>query len=91
MILKCCVYDFERLFNDFEMNFNDLSRCSKNFVGLLSHKLFRQLLKSRIFSFNPFWLAGANQKITFWGPWACFKLIVIFDLCLNIFFLSLIP
>ena len=35
MILKCFVYDFEKLFNDFEMFFydffNDLSRRSKNF------------------------------------------------------------
>ena len=42
-------------------------------------------LRSRIFPFNPFWLAGANQKITFWGPWTYFKLIVIFDFDLNIF------
>ena len=48
-------------------------------------KLFRLVLKSRIFPFNPFWLAGANQKITFWGPWTYFKLIVIFDFDLNIF------
>ena len=35
MILKCFVYDFEKLFNDFEMFFydvfNDLSRRSNNF------------------------------------------------------------
>ena len=55
-------------------------------------KLFRLVLKSRIFPFNPFWLAGANQKITFWGPWTYFKLIVIFDFDLNIFiFVSFIP
>ena len=35
--------------------------------------------------FNPFWLAGTNQKITFGGPWTYFKLIVIFDFDLNIF------
>ena len=23
--------------------------------------------------FNPFWLAGAKHKITFWGPWTYFK------------------
>ena len=48
-------------------------------------KLFSLVLKSRIFPFNPFWLARANQKITFWGPWTYFKLIVIFDFDLNIF------
>ena len=40
------------------------------FVGLslsLSHKLFRLVLKSRIFPFNPFWLAGANHQIRFLG------------------------
>ena len=31
IFLKCCVYDFETLFNDFDVGFNDLSRCSKNF------------------------------------------------------------
>ena len=30
MVLKCCVYDFERLLIDFEMNFNDLSSCLNN-------------------------------------------------------------
>ena len=30
MILKCVVYDFERLFNEFEMFFTDLSSSSKN-------------------------------------------------------------
>ena len=29
--LKCFVNDSEMLFNVFEMDFNDLSRCSKNF------------------------------------------------------------
>ena len=24
--------------------------------------------------FNPFWLAGANHKITFWGPWTYLKI-----------------
>ena len=43
------------------------------------------MFKSRIFPFNPFWLAGANHKITFWGPWTYFKLNVIFDFDLNIF------
>ena len=36
-------------------------------------KLFRLVLKSRIFPFNPFWLAGANHKIAFWGPWTDLK------------------
>ena len=27
-------------------------------------------LRSRIFPFHPFCLAGAKQKITFWEPWA---------------------
>ena len=55
-------------------------------------KLFRLVLKSRIFPFNPFWLAGANQKITFWGPWTYFEIIYIFDFDLNIFiFVSFIP
>ena len=49
-------------------------------------------LRSRIFPFNPFWLAGANQKITFWGPWTYFKIICDFDSDLTIFiFLSFIP
>ena len=44
------------------------------------------------FPFNPFWLAGANQKITFWGPWTYFKIIYIFDFDLNIsIFVSFIP
>ena len=38
MILTCCVYDFERLFNEFEMNLNDLSRCSNNFGSQKTHK-----------------------------------------------------
>ena len=37
-------------------------------------KLFRLVLKSRIFPLNPFWLAGANHKITFWGPWTYLKI-----------------
>ena len=28
MLLKCCVYGFERMFNEFEMNFNYLSSCA---------------------------------------------------------------
>ena len=36
--------------------------------GLFLSKLIRLLLKSHIFPFNPFWLAGAKHKITFWGP-----------------------
>ena len=42
-------------------------------------------LRSRIFPFNPFWLAGANQKITCWGPWTYFKIVYMFDVDLNIF------
>ena len=33
-------------------------------------------LRSRIFPFNPFWLAGTNRKITFWRPWTYLKLII---------------
>ena len=36
------------------------------FVGLLSHKLFRLVLKSRIFPFNPFWLAEALKNYILW-------------------------
>ena len=30
MILNCCVYDFERLLNEFEMDFNETSSCLNN-------------------------------------------------------------
>ena len=92
IILKYCVFDFESLLNDFKMNLNDFSRCSKNFEREDLQISSNICLRSRIFPFNPFWLAGANQKITFWGPWTYFKLIVIFDFDLNIFiFVSFIP
>ena len=61
------------------------------FVGA-SLKILRPLLKSLIFPFNPFWLAGANQKITFWGPWTYLKISYILDVDLNIFiFVCFIP
>ena len=37
------------------------------------------------FSFNPFLFAGANHKITCWGPWIYFKIAIIFDVDLNNF------
>ena len=48
---------------------------------------------SLVFSpFNPFWLAGANQKITFWEPWTYLKIIYIVDIDLHIFvFVNFIP
>ena len=38
MILKCCVYEFEKLFNDFEMFVNDLSNSSNNFESWKTYK-----------------------------------------------------
>jgi len=34
MVLICCVYDSEKLLNDFEMFFNDLSTSLNNFGSL---------------------------------------------------------
>ena len=105
-------YDVERLFNDFEMTFNDLSSSSKNFgsektykggrgaegapppfVGFsATHNCSDWCLSLVFFPFNPFWLAGANQKITFSGPWTYFTIIDMFNFDLNIFlFVSFIP
>ena len=50
--------------------------------------MFRLVLKSRICSFNPFCLEGTNHKITCWGSWTYFKMILsffIFELNLQIF------
>ena len=44
---------------------NKCSRSPPPFVGHLSHKLFRQLLKSRIFSFQSILACRGSQKIHF--------------------------
>ena len=42
--------------------------------------LLEHLLKvSYLFLSIYFWLAGANHKITWWGPWTYFKQMFIFD------------
>ena len=38
MVLKCCVYDSEKLLNDFEMFFHDLSSSSKDCGSLKNFK-----------------------------------------------------
>ena len=67
--------------------------CSLFFVGFPATRNCSDWCSSLVFSpFNPFWLAGANQKITFWGPWTYFKTIFNFYSELNIcIFLSFIP
>ena len=50
MILKCCVYDFERLFNDFEMNLNDLSMGMTNdYIEALNYEATFIRIGSKIF------------------------------------------